>query len=213
MQAIRIGTAAPSRQAAHLARLLRERLEEIDPGLGVEAIQLRIPLAEAQSFHQSVAALAGEAGPASDIAALVDHIENRLGPGSVWRAGVVESDVPERSVASIPPIGRRPLTSWPPALPRPVRMLDPPQPVDVVALLPDHPPAAFIWRGKRHRVRRADGPERIHGEWWRRRAEAAALRDYFAVEDEDGNRFWLFRRGDRTDQATGDRRWFLHGLF
>jgi protein ImuB len=213
VQAIRIGTAAPSRQAAHLARLLRERLEEIDPGLGVEAMQLRVPLAEAQLLHQSTAALAGEAGPANDIAVLVDRIENRLGPGSVWRASAVESDVPERSVASVPAIGRRPVSSWPPALPRPVRLLDPPQPVDVLALLPDHPPAAFIWRGKRHRVRRADGPERIHGEWWRRRAEAAALRDYFAVEDEDGSRFWLFRRGDGTDQATGDLRWFLHGLF
>ena len=39
------------------------------------------------------------------------------------------------------------------------------------------------------------------------------MRDYFAVEDEDGARFWLFRRGDGVDRATGDLRWFLHGLF
>jgi protein ImuB len=92
-------------------------------------------------------------------------------------------------------------------------LLDPPQPVEAIALLPDQPPVAFTWRRKRHRIRRADGPERVHGEWWRRAAEVAAVRDYFAVEDEEGCRFWLFRRGDGGDPATGDLRWFLHGLF
>ena len=213
VQAIRVGTAAPSRQAAHLARLLKERLEEVDPGLGVEAMQLRVVLAEAQAFRQPAVSLAGDERQTTDIAALVDRIENRLGPGRVWRATAIESDVPERSVAAVPAIGGAPATSWPPGTPRPVRLLDPPQPVEAMALLPDQPPVAFTWRGKRHRVRRADGPERIHGEWWRGSAEETAVRDYFAVEDEDGRRFWLFRRGDGADPATGDRRWFLHGLF
>jgi protein ImuB len=213
VQAIRIGTAAPSRHAAHLARLLKERLEEVDPGLGVEAMQLRVALAEAQAYRQPAIALVGERQPEGDLAALVDRIENRLGGGSVWRAAAIESDVPERSVAAIPAIGRTPVASWPPTLPRPVRLLDPPQPVDALALLPDQPPVAFTWRGKRHRVRHADGPERIHGEWWRRTAEEASVRDYFAVEDEAGSRFWLFRRGDGIDTVTGDLRWFLHGVF
>jgi len=212
VQAIRIGTAAPSRHAAHLARLLKERLETVDPGLGVEAMQLRVPLAEVQAFRQAAGLVEGDR-PETSIAALVDRIENRLGPGSVWRATAVESDVPERSVAAIPAIGGAPMASWPVNLPRPVRLLDPPQPVEVIALLPDQPPVAFTWRRKRHRVRRADGPERVYGEWWRRSAEVVAVRDYFAVEDEEGCRFWLFRRGDGSDPATGDLRWFLHGLF
>jgi len=212
MQAIRIGTAAPSRHAAHLAHLLRERLETVDPGLGVEAMQLRVKLAETQAFRQAAGLVDGDR-PETSIAALVDRIENRLGPGSVWRAASVESDVPERSVAAVPAIGDAPATTWPLTLPRPVRLLDPPQPVEAIALLPDQPPVAFTWRRKRHRVCRADGPERVHGEWWRRSAEVAAVRDYFAVEDEDGCRFWLFRRGDGADPATGDLRWFLHGLF
>jgi len=211
MQAIRIGTAAPSRHAAHLARLLRERLETVDPGLGVEAMQLHVSLAETQAFHQAALLVNGDQ-PETSIAALVDRIENRLGP-SVWRATTVESDVPERSVAAIPAMGDAPATAWPLTLPRPVRLLDPPQLVEAIALLPDQPPVAFTWRRKRHRIRRADGPERVHGEWWRRSAEVVAVRDYFAVEDEEGCRFWLFRRGDGSDPATGDLRWFLHGLF
>jgi protein ImuB len=103
--------------------------------------------------------------------------------------------------------------AWPADLPRPVRLLDPPQPVDAMALLPDQPPVAFTWRRVRHRVRRADGPERIAGEWWKRAGEMRSVRDYFRVEDEAGQRFWLFRRGDGDDPATGDLRWFLHGFF
>ena len=65
----------------------------------------------------------------------------------------------------------------------------------------------------RHRVRHADGPERIAGEWWKRDGEMHAVRDYFRVEDEEGRRYWLFRRGDGVDGETGDLRWFLHGFF
>ena len=213
VQAVRIGTAAPSLHAGHLGRLLKERLEEVDPGLGVEAMQLCVSLAEPIAHRQGVADLDGAAASGADIAALVDRIENRLGAGSVWRAVAVESEVPERAVATVAPIVRTPVASWPLGLPRPVRLLDPPQPVEAMALLPDNPPVAFTWRRRRHRVCRADGPERIHGEWWRRSAEEEAVRDYFAVEDEDGARFWLFRRGDGVDRATGDLRWFLHGLF
>ena len=82
-----------------------------------------------------------------------------------------------------------------------------------MALLPDHPPAQFVWRRDRHLVRRADGPQRIFGEWWRDDAETWAVRDYFQVEDEAGRRFWLFRAGDAVDPATGNLRWYLHGLF
>ncbi len=214
VQVVGIGTARPSRAAPHLARLLRERLEAVDPGPGVEAMRLVVSLAEPLGYRQPAPGLAdADSEGAEDIAALVDRLENRLGAGRVYRAAPVESDVPERSVRRVPPLGAPPRSNWPPALPRPVRLLDPPQPVEAMALLPDQPPAAFTWRRRRHRVRRADGPERIHGEWWRRPTEVDAVRDYFAVEDEDGRRFWLFRHGDGVDPATGDLRWFLHGLF
>ena len=85
--------------------------------------------------------------------------------------------------------------------------------IETVALLPDHPPAAFTWRGVRRRIRRADGPERLFGEWWKHEAETASVRDYFQVEDDAGERFWLFRAGDGEDPATGSQRWFVHGIF
>jgi protein ImuB len=223
IQSLRIGTARSSRDARHLARLLGEKLERVDPGLGVEAMRLVVPLADPLAYAQTSASLS-EAEPGSqDVSALVDRLENRLGVSRVWRAEAVESDVPERSVRRVPALAPRDITprniasarraTWPADLPRPVRLLDPPQPVDAMALLPDQPPVAFTWRRVRHRVRRADGPERIAGEWWKRAGEMRSVRDYFRVEDEEGRRFWLFRRGDGEDAATGDLRWFLHGFF
>ncbi|WP_204315518.1 hypothetical protein, partial [Stenotrophomonas maltophilia] len=78
--------------------------------------------------------------------------------------------------------------SWSGSWPRPVRLLASPEAIETVALLPDHPPVTFTWRGVRRRVRRADGPERIFEEWWRSDAELDAVRDYFRVEDEQGER-------------------------
>ena len=207
VQAIRIGTARPSRDVRHLSRLLDERLEEVDPGLGVEAMRLVIPLSEPLHPQQATAG-----GGMPDISALVDRLSNRLGAGQVVRAEAVESDVPERSVRYVPALAR-PGATWPAGWPAPLRLLHPPQAVEALAALPDGAPAAFTWRRRRHRVRHAVGPERIHGEWWQRDSEVWAVRDYFRVEDEDGTRFWLFRRGDGVDPATGNLGWFLHGLF
>jgi protein ImuB len=213
VQTIRVGMAQPSRDAAHLGRLLRERFEQVDPGEGVEAMRLIATIAEPLPFAQIQALPEGGTTNTQDLAALLDRLINRFGADRVYRVEPVESDVPERTVrcvpASEPPSGK----SWPVTLPRPTRLFSPPQPVMVIAPLPDHPPRAFTWRNRRHRIRHADGPERIGGEWWKRDGEMLAVRDYFAVEDEEGQRFWLFRRGDGRHAASGDLRWFLHGVF
>jgi len=211
--AIRIGTARPSRHSAHLARLLDEQLERVDPGLGVDAVHLAVPLVETLSFVQpGVGLIEGEAAEV-DVSILVDRLVSRLGVRRVYRALPVESDVPERSVRRTGPLNPRSDAAWPRGLPRPARLLKPPQPVDALAVLPDQPPAQFIWRRRPHRIRRADGPERIAGEWWSSDRERPATRDYWQVEDEDGRRFWLYRNGAALDPATGDLRWFLHGFF
>ena len=207
IQALRIGTARPSRDATHLSRLLLERLDTVDPGLGIEAMRIVAPLVEALHWIQPSAG-----GEAADVSALVDRLSNRLGAECVYRVEPVESDVPERSVRRVPALAKPGGTTWP-AGTRPTRLLHPPRPVEALALLPDQPPVAFTWRKRRHRIRRADGPERIYAEWWRNDAETHAVRDYFQVEDEDGQRFWLFRQGDGVDPQTGGLSWYLHGLF
>ncbi len=63
-----------------------------------------------------------------------------------------------------------------------------------------------IWIRHDDRVRQvthAVGPERISGQWWEGHNKT---RDYFAVEDEEGRRWWVFRVLE-----TG--KWYVHGEF
>jgi protein ImuB len=212
-QAVRVGTAQPVRNVARLSRLLGERIEDIDPGPGVEAMRLVLPLVEKLAHTQQISSLLADDGAMADLSELVDRLVNRLGSGEVYRLDFSESDVPERSQFSVPVHATAKAAPWISPWPRPVRLLDRPEPIDALAMVPDHPPRAFTWRRVRHLVVHADGPERIHGEWWRRSGEMVALRDYWAVENAEGRRFWLFRQGDGVEVATGGLSWFLHGFF
>lgn len=216
IQAIRVGTAAPSRDPRHLAKLLTAKLESIDPGLGIEAMTLVAPLVEPLGASQSESlGTIGRRG--SDLSALVDALVNRFGQRRLYRTAPEPSAMPERSVTSIAALSQADGFQWSPDLPRPCRLLAAPEPIDVTAMLPDHPPAMFVWRRKRFRVAQADGPERLHGEWWRDAGVEAdrpyTVRDYFQVETVDGGRYWLFRLGDGENVATGSMRWFIHGAF
>ena len=211
IQSIRIGTVRPVRDARRLTRLLCDRLETIDPDFGIEIMSLSVALAEPLGPRQMVSALAAE--PEADLSGLIDRLANRIGAARLYRLAPVASDVPERSLRRIAPLAPPTRETWPGHWPRPSRLLARPEPIATVALLPDHPPARFTWRGVSRRVARADGPERIFGEWWRRDAELCAVRDYFRIEDEAGERFWIYRAGDGEDAATGSQRWFLHGIF
>ncbi len=209
IQWIELGLARAVREAAHFQRLLKPKIEMIDPGFGIDAMSLSAIATEPLPAKQ----IGSDDNP--DLAPLVDRLAGRLGQAALWRAPAVESDVPERAVRRTAPLaepgGGDP---WPAHWPRPVRLLDPPEPASaVIALLPEGAPARFTWRRRTHRVVCADGPERIHGEWWKHNAEQSAVRDYFRVEDDGGARFWLYRRGDGIDEASGDLAWFVHGLF
>ncbi|WP_343040012.1 DNA polymerase Y family protein [Sphingomonas piscis] len=210
-QGLTIGTARATRDPAHLHRLLAMKIEAVEPGFGIEAMRLTAGRCEPLQPQPVAHDLGGE-GPVPDLGQLVDRLVMRLGQRALYRSTFVESDVPERSVRKIAPLEEG--AGWPAEWPRPVRLLSPPERIDkVMAELPDQPPIRFAWRGEMHVVRRADGPERIHGEWWKHGKEADSVRDYFQVEDEGGARFWLFRRGDGVDPRTGDHSWWLHGAF
>ncbi len=210
-QAIRVGTARAIRDARALTRLLTDQIEKIDPGFGIEVMTLTAVIAEPLKEQQSVSSLIEE--PAPDVSDLIDLLANRVGEDRLCRFTPIDSDVPERSVGRVPALAPETGASWGGEWPRPARLLMPPEPIETLTVLPDHPPTFFTWRGVRRRVRRADGPERIFGEWWLRDPERSAVRDYFRIEDDAGERYWVFRAGDGEDPATGSHRWFMHGIF
>jgi protein ImuB len=210
-QAIRVGMAKPVRDVKRLTRLLCDKIEVIDPAFGIERLQLAAVASEPIVPRQMTSSLVAE--PDVDIGDLIDTLSNRIGERRLYRFAPIASDVPERSVQKIAPMSPDGADGWPMNWPRPTRLLDQPEPIEALALLPDNPPVTFTWRGIRRRVKRADGPERVFGEWWKRDAELIAVRDYFQVEDEAGERFWIYRAGDGENPATGSHRWFMHGIF
>lgn len=210
-QAVRIGTGKPERDARRLTRLLTAKIDTIDPGFGIERMSLAATSVEPLIAHQVVSSLVEE--PEADVSGLMDILANRIGERRLYRFSPQPSDVPERSVTRVEPLAVDDGASWVDHWPRPSRLLARPEPIETMALLPDNPPVWFSWRGSRRRVRRADGPERVFGEWWKRDAELATVRDYFRVEDDAGERFWIYRAGDGENPDTGSHRWFLHGIF
>lgn len=229
-------TSAPSRRPARLLRLLEGDLAACDLGFGIETMILSVQQTEklqatASSFwlHQ--------AGMAEDAAALIDRLSQRFGERRVGWPRPVASHIPERASTFLPALHNPPAELAEPEPPayaasaeppsRPLRLLPEPEPVHATALLPDHPPAAFRWRKVMHRVSQGGGPERIAPEWWRNLSAtepSAALdgntRDYYLVENDAGQRFWLYRQGlyDRPQQkaaapeTTAPPAWFLQGV-
>lgn len=210
-QAVRVGTAQPVRDVQRLTRLLTEKIETIDPGFGIEIMELAAIVAEPFHERQTISSLAEE--PEADISDFIDVLANRVGQRRLYRFAPVASDVPERSVTRVAPLAPETGATWEGDWPRPPRLLARPEPIETMALLPDHPPAWFTWRGVRRRVRRADGPERVRNEWWKHDAEMTTVRDYFRVEDETGERYWIYRSGDGAHPETGSHLWYLHGIF
>jgi protein ImuB len=237
IEAVRIGTARPVRDVKRLTRLLCDKIETIDPGFGIEIMRLAATLTEPLAPKQMISSFTEE--PEADVSHLIDTLANRIGEQRLYRFSPVASDVPERSVQKIAPVAQDTGETWSDLWPRPARLLERPEPIETLALLPDHPPVSFTWRGIRRRVTCADGPERVFGEWWKQDSELSAVRDYFRVEDEAGERFWIYRSGDGEDApcvetrrcraaarrdalrvgqrgedtTTGSQRWFLHGIF
>ena len=209
---IRIGTASASRDPAHLARLLCAKIETIDPGFGIEKMFLSASHTDALGARQTLSELCTETA-APDLAALVDTLANRLGPAKIFRMAPVESDVPERSVRRIAPlpqpklrIGRTGCRARRACLPRrrasPFSLCCPTtrQNISSGEARPtacDTPTAlsAFLANGGKAKP------------------NAGPCATIFGVEDETGQRFWLFRRGDGECLETGDLSWFLHGIF
>ena len=214
---IEIGLAAPTRDPGHVARLLALRLDRridaMESGAGFEAATLDVLAAEALAGRQSGFAVRGGATPPDGLARLVDRLAQRFGTAAVRRIAARASYIPEYAAVLRTAI-EAPAGDWAAAAPgeRPLLLFDPPEPADVVALIPEGPPRRFRWRGQRHAVVHADGPERIAPEWWRRPGAAAATRDYYIVEDETGRRFWLYRDGLYGRETTAPR-WFVHGVF
>ena len=222
------GMSFPCRTPDHLMALLREKLQNLDAGFGIDILVLAAVEVERRDTPQGALGPRLSGAARGDPALLVDRLTNHLGALRVSRLEPRASHIPERAEARVPALRDRaparrkdppPDQVWPFASgalsgpPRPPLLLAAPEPIRVIAEVPEGPPARFTWRRVERRVVRAQGPQRIAPEWWREiGSRTTCTRDYYRLEDEGGAGYWVYREGlygRDEDQPS----WFLHGLF
>lgn len=194
-----ISLSRPSRDSRSLAALLLGRFESLDRGESwFDGVEVRVP--SLGSIKPPQRDLFGKRDPAQEhsFVELVDELTGRLGSEVVVRAELTADPRPERSYAWRPFLQEE-VPSAAPQAPRPVAVFDPHE-VEVEcddAGLPTH-----WFDGRREsQLTPVANPERVHFGWW---SGDGAERDYHAVEDESGARWWLMRR---------DNRWYIMGAF
>ncbi|SHN23375.1 DNA polymerase Y family protein [Chitinophaga sp. CF418] len=202
-----IGTSHASHHPQHLFRLFELKIPTIEPALGIELFTLEASKVEDVSPSQEVLWIGNPGLKTPAVAELLDRLAGKIGEDCIRRYLPAEHYWPERSFKTATSLDDKPATAWRTDKPRPVQLLSKPEPIEVTAPIPDYPPMLFRYKGKLHEIRKADGPERIEREWW---LDGGEHRDYYNVEDADGQRYWLFRSG----HYSGDQsQWFIHGFF
>lgn len=201
---LNIALAQPSRDPAHLATLLAEKLGR--GTLPAAAYELVLVADEVVSHAgENTSWLPDPAHQGTSLMRLVDRLQARLGRENVHRLEKVADARPERATRRVPVQAvqaiRRGAESvvesadntpcWHPAwlLPQPVKLA-------ARAHRPLYPtPLKLLTR-----------PERIEWGWF---DGGLVQRDYYVAENDDHALLWIYRERGLRGQAG----WFLHGLF
>jgi protein ImuB len=227
---LEVGLFRPSADVEHLWDLVRMQLEQAALSGAVGRVRLEATLTAPLENRQAGLFAGGEHEAARQLALLIDRCSSRLGNGAVLRPEFTSDPLPERAVRYRAGVGSQgiggrkkfkvqgskfkvrgkqnttlnlELETLNSRLFRPLFLHSPPQPLEVLSVAPDGPPVSFRLQGRPHHVAQRWGPERIETGWWRGKS---IRRDYWRVETDTGQRFWLFR-------GLIDGRWFLHGEF
>lgn len=189
----------PSRDAAQLLALLRERLARHELVAPVYELALVLDSAEPCAGSEGHLLL-DERSTSGDLPALLDRLRARLGAERVSRLELRDDHRPEQADALLPATAQAVTNAPPPAGgPRPLWLLREPQALDSApngAPLHDAAPLVLCSR-----------PERIEGGWF---DGAPVRRDYQLAATADQRLCWVFRE-HRGEPGTAG--WFLHGWF
>jgi protein ImuB len=218
VETIDIALTLPSRNVAHLMRLIDLKLEKLaaaeDAGFGFEAVGLAVTRAERMATWQNELIVDDDAERTESCAQLVDKLKQRLGPHSVRSFAPVASHLPERAEV-LRPVTAEASEAWPEPeqKSRPLLLLPRAEPTEVLALIPEGPPRRFRWRGVTYEVVGAQGPERVAAEWWRLgvppvhsrpRSGSGANSSGNPALDEEGKLDPRLRRDERQCALTRD---------
>lgn len=197
----------PTCDGAHVWRLLREKLEDVCLGFGIERIRVHAgrvaPLARAQAVVAGAEVHEAVESPSKELADLLDRLAGRLGEEHVSVPRLLESHVPERAATRHPSADPRAAATRVTAAPRPTCLFVHPERVEVRTAEDGARPVALRWHGHRFEVASPCGPERIARPWWSGEGREDGRRDYWRIATRCGRSLWIF--------STHDGKWFVHG--
>ena len=209
IETMEVSTTSPSSNPHHLFRLFEMKIGAVRPALGIELFVMTATKVEpVRPNQEAMWNSTRTALEKHELNELLDRINIKTGTDAAQRFLPHESYLPERSIVPAQSLTQQTETSWRSDRPRPTVLLMKPELIHVTAPIPDYPPMLFVYNNERHKIVKADGPERIEREWWIRDGE---FRDYYTVEDEAGQRYWIFRVGAYGDDILPD--WYVHGFF
>ncbi len=211
----------PSREAAPITLLLRERLQRLRLVAPVYAIAMRLDESVPHAGSASTFWRSPHSQHSSE-SAMLDRLTARLGEPSVQRAQLHADHRPEHAVHWVPgsaTVG--PVSTPATAAPAPSAALQAPRPTWLLRA-----PQALHDRDDRPLFEGAplmvlSRAERIEAGWF---DGAMASRDYHVAVSQDHRCFWIYRErlgaaasaraGEPSARAGDDNaRWFLHGIF
>jgi protein ImuB len=208
---LRLTVGEPSRDAAQITLLLRERLQRLRLVAPVYAITLSLDesaphAGSASTFWRS------PASQRSSESAMIDRLTARLGEPSVQRAQLHADHRPEHTVrwvpGSAPPAPRHQTRQGTDAAlqaPRPTWLLRAPQALHDRDDRPLYEGAPLMVLSR---------AERIEAGWF---DGNIASRDYHVAVSQDHRCFWIYRErlgiGASVREGQPSARWFLHGIF
>jgi protein ImuB len=189
----------------HIIRLLKERLNRLE--LDAPTIELALQATKLQPMAPQNDCLFPEPGASEeDQAKCIELMVARLGDEAVRQSNPTADYRPEEA------------NTW-------VSVQETLREAAVVAQLPPNlgntmrpawllaTPIALLIRSNRpfygSALRIVDGPERVEAGWW---SEGQA-RDYYVAQDEAGSLLWIYLERLSSSAESGERRYFLHGLF
>ena len=178
--------AAPAREAAHLERVLGDRLARLT--LAAPVLEIALDSDRLRPFEQGQSALWSDADEAGvdQWPAVLDRLRARLGHDAVQWVHAADDHRPAQASQNVdvPPQAQHAT-----AAPRPLWLLERPRRLrDPVTLLA--------------------GPERIETGWW----HANMRREYFRARDAQGRLLWIYRDLTRHPHAA-EPVYYVHGLF
>jgi len=195
-----LGLRQPSRCRSHLLSLLETHFGALTIPAPVVGVKLRVKqfdahMGRSESLLTEQAPAAVEAGNNLDL--FMEQLKARLGHQPVQSIDAVAEHCPEYACRrqdyeaatttdnTDVPVSRNPRPFWLLSEPRPLTLNQ--------GKLYHHRPLTLL-----------SGPERIETRWW---SGQDVHRDYYVAREGNGSRLWIFR------ERSGERRWYLHGIF